>query len=184
MIKPILIGASLMYALIAVVANMEARPERNDKAYPDTSERLVVQVPVVIRQDSELDCMAITIYREARNQPVEAQYAVGQTILNRVMSQHYRNTICEVIMEPHQFAGSSPSDPNYGPAYDLFMTRLGNDKDLKAMDLAYTVAVRVRRNDPILPTSILHFHSGSKPHWAEGKEATVVIDGLNFYGNI
>ena len=87
-------------------------------------------------------------------------------------------------MEPSQFAGSHPSDPNYGHAYDLFMTRIGNDKDLAAMDLAYTIAVRVRRNDPILPTSLLHFHSGDKPYWAKGKKPTVTIEDINFYENI
>ena len=184
MIKPILTGGALMYALIAVVANIDARSENNPIAYPEPSESLIVEVPIVVRQDNELDCMAITIYREARNQSVEAQYMVGQTILNRVMSRQYSNTICEVIMEPSQFAGSHPSDPNYSHAYDLFMTRIGNEKDLAAMDLAYTIAVRVRRNDPILPVDLLWFHSGNAPWWAEDKQASLEIGELKFYKGI
>ena len=45
----------------------------------------------------ELDCMAKNIYFEARNEATVGQLAVGQTVINRVQSSRFPNTICGVV---------------------------------------------------------------------------------------
>ena len=45
----------------------------------------------------ELECMAKNIYFEARNEATVGQLAVGQTVINRVQSSRFPNTICGVV---------------------------------------------------------------------------------------
>lgn len=47
----------------------------------------------------EAECLAQNIYFEARNQPLVGKIAIGNVTLNRVKSEHYPNTICEVIRQ-------------------------------------------------------------------------------------
>lgn len=52
----------------------------------------------------DLICLALTIFLEARGEPLAGQYAVGQVILNRTVSEDYPDSVCEVVAQPHQFA--------------------------------------------------------------------------------
>ena len=49
-------------------------------------------------------CLALTIFLEARGEPLAGKYGVGEVILNRVESDLYPDTACEVVAQPHQFA--------------------------------------------------------------------------------
>lgn len=48
-----------------------------------------------------LFCLALTVYYEARSQPVIEQVAVAQVVLNRVNSPHYPDNVCAVVRENH-----------------------------------------------------------------------------------
>jgi len=49
-------------------------------------------------------CLATTIYLEARDQSVEGQLAVAEVALRRRDSGRYGNQLCEVLLQPKQFA--------------------------------------------------------------------------------
>jgi hypothetical protein len=49
-------------------------------------------------------CLATTIYLEARDQSVDGQLAVAEVALRRRDSGHYGNQLCEVLLQPKQFA--------------------------------------------------------------------------------
>lgn len=49
-------------------------------------------------------CLALTIFLEARGEPINGQYQVGAVILNRVYAEDYPDTVCEVVKQPDQFA--------------------------------------------------------------------------------
>ncbi len=51
------------------------------------------------RPDEELECLAYTLYFEARGESVSGQRAVANVILNRRASPHYPDTICGVIRQ-------------------------------------------------------------------------------------
>ncbi len=57
------------------------------------------------------DCLATTIYFESRGEPVPGQFAVGSVVLNRVLSQQYANTVCEVVYQPYQFSWTLLKQP-------------------------------------------------------------------------
>ncbi len=44
-------------------------------------------------------CLALAIYHEARGEPLPGQLAVGVTILNRVRSKAYPDTVCGVVYQ-------------------------------------------------------------------------------------
>lgn len=50
-------------------------------------------------RSDELDCLATAIYHEARGEPGRGQLLVGRVILNRVASNYYPDTICDVVYQ-------------------------------------------------------------------------------------
>ena len=44
-------------------------------------------------------CLALTVYFEARHEPVAGQVAVAQVVLNRVESPAYPSTVCDVVTQ-------------------------------------------------------------------------------------
>lgn len=48
---------------------------------------------------SEMKCLAEAIYFEARGEALVGQYAVGEVIINRVLSKNFPNSVCGVISE-------------------------------------------------------------------------------------
>ena len=55
--------------------------------------------------DSEISCLAMNIYHEARNQSTLGQIAVGFVTINRMKSEQFPDTICEVITEAKTWNG-------------------------------------------------------------------------------
>lgn len=47
----------------------------------------------------ELICLALTVYYESRAEPMVGQLAVAQVVLQRVESEFYPDTVCEVVQE-------------------------------------------------------------------------------------
>jgi len=52
----------------------------------------------------ELNCMALTIYHEARGETEQGQAAVGHVILNRVKSLRYPDNVCAVVAQKNSFS--------------------------------------------------------------------------------
>lgn len=55
--------------------------------------------PAKASADDDLTCLATAIYFEARGEPVGGKLAVGRVILNRVTSQAYPDSVCEVVYQ-------------------------------------------------------------------------------------
>lgn len=57
------------------------------------------RVEKFLLKEREKTCMALGLYHEARGEPVLGQYGVAATILNRVRSSVYPNSICGVVFQ-------------------------------------------------------------------------------------
>nr|WP_276562425.1 cell wall hydrolase [Hoeflea prorocentri] len=57
------------------------------------------QSPLSATADAEGFCLALAIYHEARGEPDPGQYAVSITVLNRVRSGAYPDSICDVVYQ-------------------------------------------------------------------------------------
>lgn len=64
----------------------------------------VLGAPALASSAAELQCLAETVYHEARGEPYEGQLAVAETIMNRVHAKEFPTTICGVTRQPQQFA--------------------------------------------------------------------------------
>lgn len=99
-------------------------------------------------------CLALAIYHEARNQPIEGQLAVAEVVLNRVESPAYPDTVCAVIAQPRQFAWVGQAGPVREP---------------EAWNAARLIAQAVLADpEGTLPgTGATHFHEiSARPSWA------------------
>ena len=55
-------------------------------------------------QEDELKCLALNIYHEARGEPADGQLAVAMVTINRVFSEYFPDTICNVVWQSKQFS--------------------------------------------------------------------------------
>lgn len=66
--------------------------------------------------DSELNCLAIGVYYEAKGEPLAGQLAVADVILNRTTSGRFPKSVCSVLKQRGQFSfvrrGKLPNPPN------------------------------------------------------------------------
>lgn len=91
-----------------------------------------------------LMCLALTIYHEARGEPLSGQIAVAQVVVNRVRDPEYPKDICSVV---HQ----GPVDKRGNPLRDKCQFRWycdgKSDKayDRKALRRALAIATLVMR---------------------------------------
>ena len=76
---------------------------------PPVVEPIVEETPVVstVATDAEIELLALVTMAEAEGEPVEGKRLVIDTVLNRVDSPRWPNTISEVIYQPNQFVAMS-----------------------------------------------------------------------------
>ena len=80
-------------------------------------------------------CLALTIYHEARGEPLQGQKAVAHVVINRVKHPDYPDDVCAVVYQGGQFSWvrQRPHKPK-GPAWDqaksvAFKVLIGESKD-------------------------------------------------------
>ena len=54
---------------------------------------------MMLETATALVCMSYAIYFESRSEPIVAQLAVAQVIMNRVDDHRFPNTVCEVVTD-------------------------------------------------------------------------------------
>lgn len=54
--------------------------------------------------DSELQCLAGTVYFESKGETLAGQLAVARVVINRAESGRFPDTICDVVHQPGQFS--------------------------------------------------------------------------------
>ena len=50
-------------------------------------------------RSDEVNCLALNIYHEARNQPTVGKLAVAMVTMNRVKDERFPNTVCGVVTQ-------------------------------------------------------------------------------------
>lgn len=83
-------GAAICWGLPA----QAAYPNPRDEGPKYTAPATLAAVPEKQRQ-----CLATAIYFEARSEPDRGQIAVGQVVMNRVKSDAFPDTICDVVYQ-------------------------------------------------------------------------------------
>ncbi len=84
--------------------------------------------------DSELNCLAGSVYFESKGEPLSGQLAVANVIINRTISGRFPHSICGVVRQPGQFSfvrGGRIPDVRSGSQYRTAMAiaKVAMDKD-------------------------------------------------------
>jgi len=83
--------------LIAMLDTKKVEPVRNDTTiYNDGFDQGRWKYESL---DHEINCMALNIYFESRDQTLHGQIAVGLVTINRVLSSKHPNSICKVVWQ-------------------------------------------------------------------------------------
>ena len=124
----------------------------------------------------ELYCLAKNIYFESRNQPKIGKIAVAQVTLNRVKSDKFPSTVCEVIYQGGErrnrcqfswYCDGKKDEPTNGPAWD---------------DSVYLALLVYGDGFLDVTEGALWYHATYvSPSWAEHYQKTVRINNHIFY---
>lgn len=106
-------------------------------------------------------CLALNIFFEARSEPLEGQLMVAEVTINRVNSDRFPDTICEVVWQDKQFSWTHDGihdNPNRMSYLDQLAW-----KKIKEL------AEEILRHPEILPnTGATYYHAYYvNPYWSE-----------------
>lgn len=117
----------------------------------------------------EVQCLAETIYHEARGEPVLGQMRVVEVVLNRRDHHRWPNTVCDVVYQPHQFEWVS----NSPEVREIEAFRLSVE-----MATFYLTGIIDRR----FPKALFFLNeSVVQPRWLEGVHKVAVVGNHSFY---
>lgn len=124
---------------------------------------------------ANLECLAKTIYFEARGESEEGQRAVAAVVLNRVASADFPNTICEVV---HQ-GGTGTKDCQFSWWCD---GRSDKPKDRESWEQAITIAYEMMTGAPDPTNGALYYHNtGVSPSWRTQLRRLATIGDHAYY---
>ena len=49
-----------------------------------------------------ITCLALNVYHEARNEPMNGMYAVASVVINRVQDDRWPNNVCAVVKDGYR----------------------------------------------------------------------------------
>ena len=115
-----------------------------------------------------LMCLALTVYHEARGEPLRGQYAVAHVVMNRVNSDFWGNTVCAVVAQKSQFS---------------YTKKHSFPKDIEALRLAIKVSQHVIGGYPDVTMGATHYFNPDVllPAWAGGLQYIMRIGNHVFY---
>lgn len=149
---------------------------------------------------NDLDCLATNAYFEANTQSLAGQIAIVLVVLNRVKSEKYPNTICEVVLEgPVRESWKTRKDKTLTDDERIFYpvknrcqfswycdgkAEVVPQADFEVFEIARMIAFKVyyanSRWD--FTDGATHYHADYvKPAWASSKTKTITVGNHIFY---
>lgn len=149
----------------------------------------------------EVECLALNIYREANNQSIAGQIAVGRVVMNRVLDRRYPADTCGVIFEgPVKESWKTkqqkdlPDDQRvYYPRRDRCQfswycdgkkDEVINKENNRAWRIAENIAYQILAFDKWKDVleGATHYHANYvDPKWNKSMQKIVIIDDHIFY---
>ncbi len=129
----------------------------------------------------EIECLAKAIYFEARGEPKAGQKAVARVILNRVDSEYYPDTVCDVVYQNDHMKNAC----QFSFACDNIPDRINEPRayetaDEVARSIFECAAKECDAGQPLARST--HYHADFVlPRWAKKLERTGQIGRHIFY---
>jgi len=127
--------------------------------------------------DIDRNCLHQNVYFEAGNQSIKGKVAVAWVTLNRVRSQEFPNTICEVVWQDKQFSWTQDGKPDE-PAKNTADRRAWEDAGLISEIVLFEWLKG--SNGPVAGATYYHADYVD-PAWAKEKKLLGVVDDHIFY---
>jgi hypothetical protein len=140
----------------------------------DLDARVLDRIEVKERSE-DWSCLAQALYFEARGENVQGQLAVAEVILNRVDSEQYPDSVCEVVRQ-----GADSSGCQFSYMCDGREEHIANRKAYERVGkLAWLMLAGKPRT---LTDEALYFHATSvRPNWSRTFVRTAQIGRHIFY---
>jgi spore germination cell wall hydrolase CwlJ-like protein len=145
---------------------------------PDPIAKLAPPVPLVEATDFDesLHCLALNVYHEARSEPEAGQLAVAAVTLNRMRSEAFPDSVCEVVKQ----GGEQRHRCQFSWWCDGKSDRPTEDEAWKNAQRISRLALLGLAEDPT--HEALYYHATYvKPRWSHKMERTAQIDQHVFY---
>jgi len=131
----------------------------------------------------EVECLALNIYHEARNQPTAGKLAVAQVTLNRVKHDRFPNTICGVVYQGYYLN----NNPIKHKCQFSWWCDGKSDKPKEIESWNYALMLARHMHEGIFDNidvvkDATHYHAiYVKPYWTKEKKKVKVIADHIFY---
>ena len=136
-------------------------------------------------EPNKIRCLTDNIYFEARNQSTAGQLAVAAVTFNRVASERFPNSICEVVFQglTHEETGRPLKNKCQFSWYcDDKPDSIGNlTVYFKISHLSKTLVNSINERVDITDGATHYHHHSISPTWSKSMTETVRIDEHVFY---
>jgi len=124
----------------------------------------------------------MAVYFEARSESLEGQLAVANTIINRVQSDKFPSTSCEVTKQA-RYIGDHPIRNQCHFSYwcDGKLETI-NDQEAYVTALSIAMLASIRLFD-VTDKAVFYHRDDVQPYWAAGLDVTRKIGRHIFYSN-
>lgn len=147
---------------------------------PEAPQAAPVAPAAPVVENTEIETLALTVWAEARGEPVAGQVGVTWVIRNRAARPRWwGRSISEVCLKPYQFSCWLPSDPQSLRLKDPATKRLQSYKSVLAV---VKDVLAGKHPDPTGGAD--HYCTkavAATTKWAKGATPIAVIGGHNFY---
>lgn len=139
-----------------------------------------------VKAEPKIACLAQNIYHEARNESTAGKLAVANVTLNRVKSNAFPNTICEVVYEsPHYITQKKGIYFPYKHRCQFSWYCDGKSDEIKNMSKyieIYKLAEKALNSPFDVTDGALFYHADYvDPDWNKTMHITAKIDTHIFY---
>ena len=94
---------------VTILTVQELKAMEQDRAKLNAEINAQIEADIAdMHYEEQLQCMALNIYHEARSDSALGQEAVGMVTMNRVYSDKYPDTICDVVYQSHLNSRGNP----------------------------------------------------------------------------
>jgi len=124
--------------------------------------------------DKQKDCMAKNIYHESRGESDRGMIAVAEVTMNRVKSNRFPDSVCEVVYSPYAFSwvGVIEEEPSLESVIDQESWKKAN----------VIAQYAVTGMSPNYTKGSTHYHSDEVlPYWANEFDHVTTIGNHLFY---
>lgn len=151
-----------------------------------TSEEIVTAVVYERFDQEEVRCLALNTYHEARDQSLAGQIATAMVVMNRVNSEYFPDSICEVVTQGPTYTNWKGNQWPVRNQCQFSWYCDGKDDEpfeIHTYEQVEQLIINLSANDYIDYTDgSLYYHADYvKPDWSNDYTVSTQIDNHIFY---